>query len=170
MLRSIPEVFSRAVMESLAFIGKTPGGLIASVLVVLFSAAFVYTRGGAEGMRTALGMLQASLPPLVLVWLAILGWHLLRVPYEAYENRRKESMELSGRVDGLVAELEHKRHSLDSTDPAFNNMQSVIRAFMVYRRTIGQDANGTLLVTSHEDSSRLALEFSSLAVLGIEYR
>lgn len=170
MLSAGLTVFARAVAESFSTIGQTAGGIVFSVLGLGAGLAFAYARRGTEGVRVDLQSLATVLTPFILIWLGVLAWHLLAVPYRAYQRQRETAIAASARVEVLTRTLEERRHVVDMTEPGIENMMGVIRAFQKYGRAVNPlrpaGSSPGILVSAAEDSASLAGQVTQWAVFG----
>jgi hypothetical protein len=169
MLSALFTLFSRAVAEALNTIGQTAGGLVFSILGVGLGLVFAYARRGSEGVRFDLHILATALTPLIALWLVVLAWHLVGVPYRAYQQQRDTATRATALVAELEKSLEQRRHAVDMTEPGVRNMLGVIAAFQKYRGSIGPllPASGPhILVSAAEDSTQIAWQVTQWAVFG----
>lgn len=169
MLSALFAVFSRAVAEALATIGQTAGGVVLSILGIGLGLVFAYARRGAEGVRFDLQALATALTPLIAIWLIVLAWHLLAVPYRAYQQQRDTAITAAARVAELERTLDERRHAVDMSEPGVSNMMGVIAAFKKYRRAIEPvppAASPGILISAADDSRELAGQVTQWAVFG----
>lgn len=103
----------------------------------------------------------------VLLVFGALMCFLLRTVYFDHLDSGFKNVELQKENEKLKLGLEKKTHNLDTTDPAFINMTSTIRAFMLYRRAIGPEAKCMILITFPKDEqSHIEMPFITFAVFG----
>lgn len=103
---------------------------------------------------------------ILLVFGAVI-FFLLRTVYSDQEDLATTIATLQTDNTGLKLMLQNKIHNLNTTDPAFLNMVSTIRAFMSYRRAIGPDAKCMILITFPKaEKSHIEMPFINFAVLG----
>jgi len=97
--------------------------LVFSILGVGLGLVFAYARRGSEGVRFDLQILATALTPLITLWLVVLAWHLVAVPYRAYQQQRDAATGATARIAELEeTTLEQRRHSVDMTEPGVRNM------------------------------------------------
>jgi hypothetical protein len=101
-----------------------------------------------------------------VAWLPFFGYQLALTPYRLFEDEHARSKTLQSENTNLRVDLTRKRQSLDSSDPAFHNMLDTIRAFMGYRRALGDGAPCQILITATPDSASPASAITAFAVVG----
>jgi competence protein ComGC len=169
MISALFAVFAQAVEKTFITIGQTATGLIVSIAIAASGVAFTYARKGADAVRFDLQTFAVTVSPLILVWLLILAWHLVNVPYLAYQQQRITASTGAARIAELEQALTAHRHDVDMNEPGVSNMTSVIRAFMKYRRAIEPvppAAPPRIIVSAAEESQGLAWQLTQWAVLG----
>ncbi len=167
MLSALFAVFSRAVAEALATIGQTAGGVVFSILGIGLGLVFAYARRGTDGLRFDLQGLATVLTPMIAIWLVVLAWHLMAVPYRAYQQQRDTAITTTARVAELETTLDERRYIVDMTEPGVTNMLAVFRAFQNYAREIGPRPPASppsVLVSTADDSKELAWQVTQWAV------
>jgi len=70
-----------------------------------------------------------------LLFIALFAF-IVRTVYQDHESLVHDRDSFAERNERLSAELERKRHFLDTTDPAFGNIVFVLRAFQQYRNAM----------------------------------
>lgn len=163
MLCFLKELLAKAWAAQLASLGTT--GLAVSVTIAVFFVHLFrqFRREGWNGLKEHVRKnIVAGVTITVVVWLALFAWWMWKIVYE-------DHLALVSRGGELIEAqklIEKKTHSLDSTDPAFRNMQDLVRVFMSYRRAIGYDSYCMVLFSAPADSSAIAGTVMELAVLG----
>lgn len=104
------------------------------------------------------------------MWFVVLAWHLLAVPYRAYQQQHAAATAATVRADELTRKLEERRHVVDMSEPGIQNMMGVIAAFQRYGRALNPlrppGSPPAILVSAAEDSSSLAWQVTQWAVFG----
>ena len=129
-----------------------------------------YAKRGTEGIRLDIQTLATTVSPFIAIWLLILAWHLIALPYRAYQRQREAATIATARVDALTRILDNRRHFVDMAEPGVENMMGVIRAFQKYGRAVGptvpRGAGPSILISAADDSASLAGQVAQWAVFG----
>src|ERR1039458_4226698 len=136
MLHFLRELWARVWAAQLASLGTTSLAVGATILIFLLHFYFQYRRGGWNTLKLCIRKeAWAGVKITIAVWLSLLLWNMLKIVYEDHQALSNTVNELA-RAEKLI---EKKRHSLDPTDPAFNQMLAVVRVFMSNRHAIGHE-------------------------------
>jgi len=185
-------LFARVFVNTYTFLGTSPGGIIAQVVLLFLTQV-------RRGWRTLnywktewRNGIKRAVFALAAVWAVVFmgctvttiyGDHISGV--EANKRLMAENNSLKGKLDAtkdknapassaliqrnaeLAAVLERKRNMLDLTDPAFSNMLQLQRAFGTYRRSIGFDAPCVIKITAPTETQEMALVVAQLANVSV---
>jgi hypothetical protein len=168
-------------MSCVRFFGKWLGDALQGawavfgVLATLVTGAlWKWQRSSPESFKNAASWLGFSAEqamtdiPWHLPFYAACCWLIVRVfytPYRFYVRQAMKSEALTQRVTTLRALLHEKKHSLDTSDPAFGNMLAVLCAF---EELHGEppETRPQVFITASDDSQRIATVVSCLASVG----
>lgn len=164
LLRDSATVVSRAIRASVTFSGHSWTSL---AFIVLCGAATIAlgSRRGSQSMRSTLDVLSAGLPGVFVAFCLVVAFNLTAIPYRAYLGRQETIRSLRESNTALQTILHTRRHSLSSTEPAFENSWGVTMAFRQWRQSLG-DESGLLLVTADKEAGDFAGRFTPFAVTG----
>lgn len=158
-------IFAQAVTQTIEPLKSYLGISVFAMSVLVLGLVMTWARRGTEGAKDEVNVLLSTVPPVVLVLLALLTWHMVRIPYQAYERQRVTAINAGTELKRVTAELERRRRVARLHDPAFQNIVTTINAFRHFGGALRQ-SNPKLIITTPEENSEIYLTFIQLAVMG----
>jgi len=152
------EYLKRLFVTALADAWRMVGGGPVSVLVVtgvivgvtvLFYRSLAGTEAAKDQVRWTLSAVAAT---IAVAFLLLLVNFFFFTPMKLYEEKAQAAQ----RVDELHRELEHRRHTIVTSDPVFPNIIYLLQAFRMYRVALGHDTRCTVYITAPPDSAETA--------------
>jgi hypothetical protein len=159
---SLPRCGPEDVAETAKSVLGYYGGPFAA-LVLILAVAMSLARKGQSGMKMDLSVWMNGAAAVALAALLIFAWHMVRIPYQAYERQRLAIVDAQRENVQLKARLHTRRHYMEVNEPAFQNAWAVRMAFVQWDKALGGEPR-TFLVTADRDSGPLMGSFIQYAV------
>lgn len=166
------QLFLSALVDTWAILVGSPLSMFIVSLAIFCITLLIFRKlAGVEAMRDRLRATASLVIATCLIGVAVFFSNLLLItPKWMYGEQRelaqvlrRERDELIKRNTFLAEALQHRKHSIDTTDPVFPNIIYLLQAFRMYRNALGHGAKCTIYITAPPDSvpaARMVAQFS----------